>query len=761
MPGSLDSSEPLPISGRIGVKALLKLLRALLFKIHRLSIRKSRWFFVATLILSFLCLFRIPDIQTEFRIHEIVDPRFPSTEKLREMKRRYRESNSIFLIFRKKESGTHFKASEYCSVWEWLTRQRLVNPEIEAIRGIFDLRRLVFQDEALTYPPWTGILCDRPLPDESQVVNLRSVADSPWKGIYSDAAGKDFAVEVLFRDRIKEGQIQSFDPEPIGRFWRKLQDDFFATHPEIEALIGGRSIFSWHYKEAIKRDFWVNVFLLLFIIALLRIFYGTWRSGLAFLLITGLSVTLLLGAMAWTGTPIDLFFNGLFLLMVVASFEDFAFISNENYKNPIHWRRSFRAILLPGFFTSFTTVVGFASLLVSDLVMIRRFGLWSAIAVCIEYFVTFFVAPAALRFFEIRRSWTEPRRVVSKPWIDRLALFRAPKFLQIPALLLFAGALFFGFRLNFDESPRGTFDPDHLHHRFYQAVSESRGWEGAFFVEFQKGELEQPNHKVLEEIGRFPNVAQIFNPYSAMESMTQGLPPEWASAAQREVSNTPLYDQWFSQDGRARALVYIKNFDLKEAARTLQEIKRVCQGLGCEAVGEAAVYVEFSETVVKTLFKSLGVSFLIVAITVLFIAYARNIKNRLSLLFSILWSPVLMLGIIGFFQVQVNLITSFFASVLIGLAGDNAIQFLFGSNRGDLQAGIDARARASVHMSIVTALGSLFFTQMTVVPMRTMGWLFFGGFILAFIGDLWILRSLTAQSPKAGTQATSPPRTAG
>ena len=99
-----------------------------------------------------------------------------------------------------------------------------------------------------------------------------------------------------------------------------------------------------------------------------------------------------------------------------------------------------------------------------------------------------------------------------------------------------------------------------------------------------------------------------------------------------------------------------------------------------------------------------------------------------------------MLAVIALFQVPVSLMTSLFAATIVGLTGDNAIQFLFATKNGDLQQGAKERGEASVLLSLLLAFGSLVFLAETVKPMQILGVLFFTGFLMNLAGDLWLLK---------------------
>ena len=104
--------------------------------------------------------------------------------------------------------------------------------------------------------------------------------------------------------------------------------------------------------------------------------------------------------------------------------------------------------------------------------------------------------------------------------------------------------------------------------------------------------------------------------------------------------------------------------------------------------------------------------------------------------------PCLTLLLITVARVPLSIPVSVLAAVLVGLTGDNAIQYLFGTQNGDLRSGIESRARASVILTLILCLSSLLFLTMSQVAIQKLGPLFFFGFLFNLLGDLWILKAL-------------------
>jgi len=97
------------------------------------------------------------------------------------------------------------------------------------------------------------------------------------------------------------------------------------------------------------------------------------------------------------------------------------------------------------------------------------------------------------------------------------------------------------------------------------------------------------------------------------------------------------------------------------------------------------------------------------------------------------------------FDVQVFYITSMIAAILVGMAGDNAIQFLFFSQGSkNLNSGVTNMAPASLLIAVGMVLACSVFFFGYFAPMQTLGLMMIVGIILSFIGDVWILRGLSS-----------------
>jgi predicted RND superfamily exporter protein len=217
-----------------------------------------------------------------------------------------------------------------------------------------------------------------------------------------------------------------------------------------------------------------------------------------------------------------------------------------------------------------------------------------------------------------------------------------------------------------------------------------------------------------------------------------------------EALREPLRSM-LAADGAIRAVAYVEDIELLSLERTLAELRQVSGDAGGSVAGELVTYAEFAERVPSTLYRSLGTCLLLVGLLMLSLLVALRIPRKSVILLSAFWGSALLIALLWLLRVPLTFLTCIFASVLVGLTGDNVIQYVFATRREGLGAGLRRRGGASILVAVCMALASLVFMGSAFVPSRTLGMLLALGFIASVAGDLWILRGLLAGSKRAAT----------
>ena len=143
------------------------------------------------------------------------------------------------------------------------------------------------------------------------------------------------------------------------------------------------------------------------IVLLLFITMGSFKSAI-FPIITGvLSVIWTFGQMALLDIPLQLLTMGVpVLLLVIGSTEDTHIISE--YEEALHVKKGVKdyalkylshKISIPIILTTITTAVGFGTIILNDITLLKEFGIACFIGMIYNFLITIAIAPILLKFF--------------------------------------------------------------------------------------------------------------------------------------------------------------------------------------------------------------------------------------------------------------------------------------------------------------------------------------------------------------------------
>ncbi len=731
----------------LGRNGLRPLSRGLL-RLHRTALRAPRATLALAALVALAALAQIPRTRVHLNIRDMADPELPSSRWADEMERTFGAGHSVLVLFTPRAAGARFTPPELEAIRAWAERERRQNPEVVRVTSPFDLLRAERVNGRLTLVPAVA----RATPDA-----LASVRDTPWGGILTDREGRDVAVELVLRDTQGSTFFGRFDPAPIAALWSRCQAEVVARQPGIEARLSGNAAFDHFALGGVERFQVLNVAVTALLVLLCRALLGTWRSGFllgALLAWVGLAVY---GGMAASGAPIDLLSMGLFLMLSVAGIEDFVFIVHAALAQGGSWRTPFRRLLLPGFLTSVTTVVGFGSLCVSELGIIRRFGLWGAIGAVLEWIGTFLVLPALLAAAPRLRAYARPARALALRLPERILAWRLPAAAAWPLLGVLGLAAFGAGRLSYADSPVAMFPQDHPYRRTIGHFEATRGWVGQLHVVFPEDASAREVEQASRELAATPGVARVLDPGSVIRFWTKGdqLALFELAAESRKIEEGA--GGLRAPDGRLRAAVFVSDAHLPSLVALRDAIAARWPGGEGFPAGELVSYADFGERVPRTLMDSLVVSLALVGLVIvlLFSAAGQGFGVRAAL--ASLWGPAVTLILLWASQLPVNLITATFASVLVGITGDNAVQFACAA-RGGLATGIRRRGGAALIVTLLMVAASLTFLGAAFEPPRRVGLLMAAGLVAAVAGDVWLLGGLfrSAERGVPGREGRAP-----
>lgn len=710
---------------------LLRVLRRALLRAQLVALRRPRLTLALFTLLLVALAFQVPRMRVLLSISDLHERALPSGASNADAHAAFGLGQPLFLVFVPGPAGV-FTSAELTRLRDWLEEESFDNPELLRVASPFSVQRV-----KAGWPAFRAV----PLVERTDPEALQALAGTPWGGLLSDPAGRDLAVELVLRDAPPGNRFGTYPAQAVQALLERCQARVLQGSG-LRLHVVGTAGFNHAALEGVRRFRWLNLAILALLLVLFRALFGTWRSGLMLIGVLAAAGLLVYGAMSLAGAPIDLLSTGLFLMLSVAAIEDYLFLCARQLREGVPWRRGFRTLLVPGFFTSLTTLIGFGSLLGSDLAIVRRFGAWAAFGSAVEWGVTFIVLPAVLATFPRLRNWTDPGRAWWPALSARVARRPLPAAAALALLAVYPAALVAAFHLNGDDAPARLFARDNAYRQALDYLSASRGWVAELSVVFPAHSRREDVHAALAQLERDPNVARVADPYELLGFAGGGLGRVDVALLRERLAGSSRLGSLFAADGRARASLYLRDVSLRSLQRTLEAVARACPAGACRAAGDLVAYAEFQGRVPATLFRSFASCLLLVGAVLVGLTRALGQRGAGGLLLAAFWGPAAMVVVLWALQVPLTFLTCVFASALVGLTGDNPIQCLFAARRDGLRAGLDRRGDAALQVALVMGLSALVFLGSSFVPSRRLGALLAMGFVAAVVGDLWLLRAL-------------------
>lgn len=716
----------------------------------------ARGFPRATLLVWFAvviaCLIPIQNVRTVISVHDLMPQDFLSVKEMKGLDKDFATGRPVAVILR--TTAATFSETDLCKLKAWLSSQLFEDPHLINASSPFDLKRVVDQAGFLHYRPLLDLNCDAPsaMPDMKYWEVLK---DSPLVNLFVSKSDPQFlTLELSYDGAVKDVAMGAFAPEKRIQIQASLEDALMKPGSNLSVSLSGAGIYESFLVNGMRVYGWINALIAVFIVFSFRWLYRTWRSSAIYLVLIGTGMAVTFGAVGLSGRPIDILSNSLFVMTAVAALQDFAYLTSAIRLGRL-WE-SYRRLLIPSFFTSLTTMVGFGSLAVSDIASIKWFGIWASLAAFLEWVLLFLVLPAAITIWPSIANWCRSStdnsmksdNAVINRWFRRRAVVRAGVTIFFAVFPIGIAALFF---LNVQDDPKRMLPSSHPFRVELERTKSELGWEFPVSIVFPLGRELDVIAEITAETRKISGVAAVESLSEIALWMGKGLSAETQDVVLRDTVFRGMTRRFQSSEGTGRIVLYVKSASLESIADLRKTVEtKICDQYECRLVGEIVAYADFVRSVSETLFESLITGLFTIVALILALAFVRlDLSVFLyvapRMIASILWGPMAMLALLAASQVALNMVTLICASVVVGLTGDNAIQFLYArriKSRSDLLVALADRSEGAFVTGGLTALASLVFLISYFDPPRVLGILLFSCFLLSLIGDTYGLRLL-------------------
>jgi hypothetical protein len=679
-----------------------------------------------------------------FSAEDLAGQGMVSADELSDLKERFQDGvTSTFIL--KPPSGTFgFSTEQLCNIRKWYSLARITMPELKGSVSTFDFKWPVrVEEKRIFYKNLIDLDCENTVLHTTLSAVKDQLNSSPFGLAAENQDRFSLTFQFTFHDAVGS-KYGTFDPTVVDRLRYGVKTDLMPLVPGMTVAWLGPADYQWYILEGFKFSKYVNLAMLIFLILSLRFFFGRWRAGLIYCATLLVAAIWMFGLKGFVGSSFDVLSSGLFLMLGISCLEDFLFISAEQVRGS-SWKKSIRLMILPGFYTSVTTTIGFLSLTISDIEVVRRMGLWAAFGAMVEWVILFLILPCYLIHLKNLRRWVSTAPTKAFGAVSKFTTKSLPPWFSRVSLLIYPVAAISFSNLDFNESPHRVFPSDQEYSQSITELQASKGWIGSVSMIFDKQvtavEMENKIEQLLQDSWSRDFVVRHESPQSIINWMVN-LKVLNLSDIEGHFKISNLHDQFVDSSDLSRAILFVKDTSAVPIQQLKMKVKGICGG-DCHLGGEIVAYSDFAGSVPKTLMDSLLISLILVALIIGWLGYGLNKEHlSLKLILSSFWGPVLMIAFLGIAHSTLDFWKSIFASILVGLTGDNAIQYMFASKHRNLGSGISTRGGASILTGLLMAMTSLIYLGSYFRSPRTFGLILCAGLIASLVGDLWLLKGL-------------------
>lgn len=496
-----------------------------------------------------------------------------------------------------------------------------------------------------------------------------------------------------------------------------MRDAIYAAVDKVgfeEVKYGGRSLYQSVLADKAKEEFifYTIISALIVFLILILLFKKFWGVFIALISVLT-SMGLFIGFLALIGRELDPMSNLFPILMIIVGISDVIHImskyideQNKGIDRKRAIRITIREVGLATFLTSATTAIGFASLLTSNILPIRTFGLTAAAGVFLAYGSIITLTPALISLFEVEQIIRKKRkRSFWDSLMQRMFWFT---YRQQKAIWI-GGAVFIGLciigitQVSTDTHLSNAFPRDDKVRDDFSFLETDfggvRNMELAILPQEGYSMTDQDillaTARVEDHLQTYPSVSSPISPatlYRTLHQASRGDNPAYYTVPDDKRTFSRL--QRYAKKAPSEALTILQSEDGKYGRLTLKFTdvgsdsskalrKQVNQWISnnidssqvqFEITGTALLFDKNSDYVRNSMVSGLGLAFLIVSL--LMALLFRNWKMVLiSLVPNVV--PLLVSGaLIGYLGIELDAATSIIFAIAFGIAVDDTIHFL-------------------------------------------------------------------------------------
>lgn len=565
----------------------------------------------------------------------------------------------------------------------------------------------------------------------------------------------------------------------------KIRDKFQAQNPNVKVHIVG---FAKKVGDLIDGLLMVVMFFgIALVITWVLLYWFTWciRSTIAVLITTLVAVVWQLGLMHAVGFGLDPYSMLVpFLIFAIGishgvqKINGIALQSSDADNALTAARRTFRQLFLPGMIAILADAVGFITLLIIDIGVIRELAIGASIGVAVIVFTNLILLPVAISYVGISKKAIERSKkdaTREHPFWRLLSNFASAKVAPVSivlALLAFGGGLWYSQNLKIGDLDQGAPElrPDSRYNKDNSFIIDNYSTSSDVLVVMVKTPTEgcsiystmAPIDELMWKMENTPGVQSAISLVTVSKQMIKGMNEgnlKWESLSRNpDVLNSSISraDGLYNADcSLAPVLVFLNDHKaetLDRAVKAVQEFADTHNKEGLEfllAAGNAGIEAATNEVI-----KSAELTILIlvyICVAVMCMITFRSFAATLCIVLPLVLTSVLGNALMAFMGIGVKVATLPVVALGVGIGVDYGI-YIYSRLESFLRAGLPLQeayyqtlkstGKAVLFTGLCLAIGVCTWIFSAIKFQADMGLMLTFMLLWNMFGALWLLPAL-------------------
>lgn len=581
-----------------------------------------------------------------------------------------------------------------------------------------------------------------------------------------------------------------------------IRDKFQAQNPNVKIHIVG---FAKKVGDLIDGLMMVALFFgIALVITWVLLYWFTWciRSTIAVLITTLVAVVWQLGLMHAVGFGLDPYSMLVpFLIFAIGishgvqKINGIALQSSEAENALTAARRTFRQLFLPGMIAILADAVGFITLLIIDIGVIRELAIGASIGVAVIVFTNLILLPVAISYVGISKKAIERSKkdaTREHPFWRLLSNFANPKVAPVSvlvALVMFGGGLWYSQNLKIGDLDQGAPElrPDSRYNQDNSFIISNYSTSSDVLVVMVKTPTEgcsvyktmAPVDELMWKMENTPGVQSAISLVTVSKQMIKGMNEgnlKWESLSRNpDVLNTSVSraEGLYNADcSLAPVLVFLNDHKAETLDRAVNAVKAFAAEHDQEglefllAAGNAGIEAATNEVIKSAELTILILVYLCVA--VMCMITFRSFAATLCIVLPLVLTSVLGNALMAFMGIGVKVATLPVVALGVGIGVDYGI-YIYSRLESFLRAGLPLQeayyqtlrstGKAVLFTGLCLAIGVCTWIFSAIKFQADMGLMLTFMLLWNMFGALWLLpalaRFLIKPEKMAGTQSKS------